>query len=231
VPKPEPAPPKRRAPLTRERIVRTALGIVDKSGLGALSMRGVAAKLGVEAMSLYRHVSDKDDLLLGVADLVVAEIELSPPETPWRDAMRRRAISAREVFLRHPHAALLIESCRTMTPSRLTYADAILAVLIRGGFDPTLAYRAFLMLDSYIYGFVLQELGWPHPKSRDEVVPVPEVPPSSFPHLSAVMAAVMTQVGAKGLVESYADEFLFGLDLILDTLETSLRGARSRLTQ
>ncbi len=200
-------------------MLRTALTLVDEAGVDALSMRTVAGKLGVEAMSLYRHVADKQDLLLGVADLVVAEIEVPPQGTSWRAAMLRRADSAREVFLRHPHSTLLVESCATMTPARLAYADGILGLLVAGGFDAALAYRAFLTLDSYVYGFVMQELGWPHPSSGDDGPPLPDVSPERFPHFAAVITVVMAKVGSRGLVASYADEFHFGLELVLDALE------------
>lgn len=208
-----------RTPLTRERVVKAALTLVDKRGIEALSMRTVAAKLGVEAMSLYRHVSGKEDLLLGVADLVLSEIEVPPPGTPWREAMRRRALSAREVFLSHPSSAIVVESCATMTPSRLRYSDAIMGLLRADGFDTTLAYRAFLLLDSYIYGFTMQELSWPHPRSPEEMPEQIEIPPEQYPHFAAVMGAVMSTVGVHGLVQSYAEEFRFGLELVLDALE------------
>ncbi len=210
---------KPRTPLSRQRVLKTALALADKGGLEALSMRRVAAKLGVEAMSLYRYVADKDDLVLGVADLVLSEIDVPPPGTPWRDAMRRRALSAREVFLRHPSAAIVVESCTTMTPARLAYADAIIGLLCADGFDATLAYRAFLLLDSYIYGFTMQELSWPRPTSPKELPMQVDVPADRFPHFAAVMAAVMGEVGERGLVASYAEEFRFGLELLLAALE------------
>lgn len=208
-----------RAPLTRERVVKTALRLVDEGGVEALSMRVVASKLGVEAMSLYRHVTSKEDLVLAVADLVVSEIEVPAPGTPWREAMRRRALSAREVFLHHPSAALLVESCATMTPARLAYSDAIMGLLMADGFDATLAYRAFLLLDSYVYGFTMQELSWPRPRSPHELPVQAEVPAAQFPHFAAVMGVVMSKVGERGLVQSYTDEFCFGLELVLDALE------------
>ncbi len=211
-----PRPP--RQPLTRERVVAAALALVDQGGIEALSMRAVAAELGVEAMSLYRHVSSREDLILAVADRVLDEVEVPPPGTPWREAMRRRALSAREVFLRHPSSAIVMESCATMTPARLRYSDAIVGLLMADGFDPTLAYRAFLMLDSYVYGFTMQELSWPHPGSSAEPVEAVAVPPERYPHFAAVMGAVMSKVGERGLEQSYADEFVFGLELVLDAL-------------
>lgn len=219
------AKPRPRQPLSAERVVSAALAIIDSDGIAALSMRTVAAKLGVEAMSLYRHVSSREELLLGVADLVLAEIEIPPPGTAWREAMRRRALSARQAFLRHPSAAIVVESCATMTPARLDYSNAIMGLLIADGFDATLAYRAFLLLDSYIYGFTMQELSWPRPTAPDQLPVLAQVPADRFPHFAAVMSVVMSKVGARGLVQSYADEFRFGLELVLDSLER-LREAR-----
>lgn len=208
-----------RLPLSRERVVEAALALVDQGGIEALSMRAVAAELGVEAMSLYRHVADREDLVLALSDRVLSEVELPPPGTPWRDAMRARARSTREVFLRHPCPAIVVEACATLTPARLASSDAVVGLLLADGFDPALAYRAFLLLDSYVYGFTLQELGWPHPSSPAEMPAQAPVPPERFPHFAAVMGAVMSRVGEVGLVRSYADEFDFGLELMLDALE------------
>lgn len=215
-----------RPPLTRDRVLDAALALVDAGGERALSMRAVAAALGVEAMSLYRYVADKEDLLLGVADRVIAEIELPPPGTPWREAMRRRAWSARAVFLRHPSAALLVESCATMTPARLGYADAVVGRLMADGFDATLAYRAFLLLDAYVYGFVMQELAWPRPTDAGGVPTPVAVAPDRFPSFAAVMTEVMGRVGERGLAAAYAEEFGFGLELVLDALERRRDAAR-----
>lgn len=208
-----------RPPLSRELVVKAALALVDQGGVEALSMRTVAAKLGVEAMSLYRHVAGKDDLLLGVADLVLSEIQVPPPGTPWRDAMRLRASSAREVFLRHPSGALLLESCATLSASKLRYADAILGLLMAGGFDATGACRAFLLLDSYLYGFTMQELSWPRPKARGPAPSFTEVSIEEFPHLATVTGLVKAKAGAEGLVQWYTEEFSVGLERVLDALE------------
>lgn len=208
-----------RPALTRERVLRAALSLADRGGVEALSMRSVAAALGVEAMSLYNHVEGKDDLMMGVADLVLSEIEIPPPGTPWRQAMRQRALSARDVFVAHPSSAIIVESCTTMTPARLAYSDAIAGLLMADGFSPKLAYRAFLLLDSYLYGFTMQELSWPHPASPADEPAAVEVPADRFPHFARLMREVMSTVGAAGLVKSYADEFVFGLELLLDALE------------
>jgi AcrR family transcriptional regulator len=215
----KPAKSRARLPLSRERVVQAALTLVDEGGVAALSMRTVAAKLGVEAMSLYRHVSSKEDLLSGIADLVLSQIVVPAPGTPWRAAMRERAVSAREVFLRHPSAAIVVESFASLSPSRLVYTDTILSLLMADGFDATLAYRAFLTLDSYIYGFTMQELSWPRPASSREAPNPVVVPAERFPHLAEVVSVVLAHQAERGLVQSYADEFSFGLELMLDALE------------
>jgi AcrR family transcriptional regulator len=194
--------------------------MADRGGVEALSMRRLAKRLGVEAMSLYKHVANKDEVLDGIVDLVVAEISLAPAGTAWRPAMRERARSARSAFRRHPWAAPLLESRVAGSPVRLAYADGVVGALLRDGFTPTSAYRAFLILDSYIYGFTLQELNWPFGTTdRAKVVAALRraIPAQEFPHL----AAVMTAFGAQSA--GYDREFELGLELILDGV-ASLRG-------
>lgn len=213
---------KRRPPLTRERVLKAALALVDQSGVEALSMRSVAAELGVEAMSLYRHVASKEALVDGMVALILDEIEVPSAGTPWREAMKRRALSTRCVFLRHPAAPIIVESCATMTPSRLAYSDAVVGLLLADGFTASQAYRAFLTIDSYVFGFVLQELSWPHPEGTrpaQDVATGPMVPPALYPHFATVMASVMAEVGRLGLVAAYESEFVHGLDLVLDGVE------------
>jgi AcrR family transcriptional regulator len=214
-----PSTDKPRPPLRREAVVQAALELLDQRGLEALSMRSVAAQLGVEAMSLYRHVASKEDLVLAVADRVLAEIELPPQGTPWREAMRQRARSAREVFLRHPSAALLVESCATLSPARLAYAESTVGLLMDDGFDPTLAYRAFLLLDSYIYGFAMQELSWPRGSAEANPPASPDLASGRYPRFTSALGAAMGRVEAVGLQAAYAEEFNFGLERLLEGLE------------
>lgn len=183
-------------------------------------MRSIAAKLGVEAMSLYNHVSGKDQILDGIADLVVAEIRAPPSGGDWRSSMRRWALASHAVLLRHPWAAALIESRPTPSPVRLRYADSVLGVLRGAGFAVERAYQALLTIDSYIYGFTLQEVSWPY---RADEVPSriaelrPQIQASDYPHVSEVMGAVMSLRGRSAI--PYEAEFAFGLDLILDGLD------------
>ena len=153
------SPKTKREPLGRAVVLQAALGIADCEGLDALSMRRLGQALKVEAMSLYNHVANKDDLLDGIVDLVLSEMDLPRPGDEWKDAMRRRARSARDVLSRHPWAIGLLESrTSNSSPRRLGYYDAVLGVRLRGaGFSNQLAMRAFSILDAYIAGFIVQQ--------------------------------------------------------------------------
>ena len=217
----KPARGRARAPLSQEKILRCAIRMADEAGIEALSMRALAAKLGVEAMSLYNHIPSKDELLNGIVDLVVAEIDVPTGGPDWRASMRRRAISAHEVLLRHPWAAAVIESRASQSPIRLRYADSVLGVLRGAGLSIERAYEAFLTLDSYVYGFTLQEVSWPHPAEEVETVIErlrPQIPAADYPHVTEVMGFVSQRPRASS-PRAYEAEFLFGLDLILDGLE------------
>ena len=208
-------------PLTSNRILRAALQLADRDGLAALSMRRIGQQLGVEAMSLYNHVRNKDDLLDGMVDCVVAEIELPSPGEPWREAMRRRAVSAWEMLLRHPWASGLMESRENPGPTTLRYYDAVIGCLREAGFSIALAAHAFSLLDSYIYGFALQQMKLPF-ENEAELAAVAQhllqrMPPEEYPHLSELTTEHVLQPGY-----DYANEFTYGLDLILGGLERRL---------
>src|SRR5690242_4984303 len=136
----------RRVPLSRERVLRAAFARTDKDGIEALSMRKLAQELGVEAMSLYRHVRNKGDIVDGMVDLVFAEIGLPSMDIDWKTAMRQRAISAREVLACHPWAIELMESRKTPGPATLQHHDAVLACLRNQGFSIALAAHAYSAL-------------------------------------------------------------------------------------
>lgn len=212
------ADPEPRAPLSRDRVLRAALDLADEAGIESLTMRELGRRLGVEAMSLYNHVHNKDDLLDGLVDLVVGDIDLPSGDVDWREAMRRRAVSAREAFARHPWASALIDSRETSGPGRLRYFEWVLGTLRRAGFSVELAVRAFSAVDSYVYGFGRQQLNM----SAGEGDATPEemaeafrsaIPPDAFPYLSEVTEH-MLRTG----YDASAD-FEFGLGLILDGLE------------
>ena len=187
-------------------------------------MRRLGQLLGVEAMSLYNHVANKDDLLDGMVDLVFAEIELPPSGVDWRTAMRRRAFSAREVLVRHPWATSLMESRLSPGPATLRHHDAVIGTLRQAGFSLPMAAHAFSALNSYIYGFALQQINLPF-HSADEVADMAEAflrqfPSDAYPDLAALTVEHVLKPGY-----DYADEFEFGLDLILDGLERVRRAA------
>jgi AcrR family transcriptional regulator len=214
----------RRAPLSRERVLRAAFERTDKDGVEALSMRKLAQELGVEAMSLYRHVRSKGDIVDGMVDLVFAEIGLPATDVDWKTAMRLRAISAREVLARHPWAIVLMESRSTPGPATLQHHDAVLGCLRDAGFSIALAAHAYSVLDSYIYGFALEQATLPF-QTSDEAAEVAdsirrEFPVEAYPHLMEMAVKHVLQPGY-----DYADEFVFGLDLILDGLERVLNMA------
>jgi AcrR family transcriptional regulator len=212
-----------RAPLSRERVLRTAVALADRGGIGALSMRKLAQELGVEAMSLYHHVASKDAILNGIVDVVFGEIELPSGEVDWKEAMRRRAISAREALRRHPWAIALMESRSTPGPANLRHHDAVLGILRNAGFPVELAAHAYSLLDAYIYGFALQEASLPFstPEETAEVAQaiMAEFPVDQYPHLTEIATEHVLRPGY-----DYGNEYRFGLELILDGLDR----ARSR---
>ncbi len=207
-----------RKPLTRDRVLRSAIQLADQAGLDSLSMRKLAQQLGVEAMSLYRHVRHKGDLVDGMIDLVFAEIGLPSNEVDWKTAMRQRAISARDTLARHPWAIGLMESRSTPGAATLQHHDAVLGCLRQAGFSIPMTAHTYSLLDSYIYGFALQQASLPF-KTSEETVEVADsirrrFPTDAYPHLAELTLQHVLQPGY-----DYADEFEFGLDLILEGLE------------
>jgi AcrR family transcriptional regulator len=206
--------------LNRERVVRAAMDLADENGIGSVTMRELGRALGVKAASLYNHVSGKDDVLNGMADLAAAKIELPSSDIDWKDAMRRRAVSARGVFLRHRWAAGLMDSREWSGPYSLIYADRVLGALIQAGFSPMIASWAFIGLDSYIYGFERQRSNFSQADDVDTIEVAQEVlaaiPQGAYPSL----AAVAMEYADKPYDEDAA--FEFGLDLIIDGLERRL---------
>ncbi len=200
--------------------MRAAMDLADESGIESVTMRELGRRLGVEAASLYNHVAGKDDLLDGMVDLVVAEIDLPSGDVGWKEAMRRRAVSAREVFARHRWGSALIDSRGRIGPSSLSYADRVLGTMLRAGFSPRLAANAFLALDSYIYGFERQRQNI-SPADDEETSDVAQevlaaIPQGAYPSLARVAMEYATN--------PYDDDaaFEFGLGLILDGVERLL---------
>ncbi len=213
----EPTPStRRRAPLTRDRLLAAAVAIVDADGLGALTMRALAAAVGVQPMSLYHHVRNKDEILDLLVDAVFSEIALPDDGLPWREALLLRTASVREVLGRHRWAIGLLESRRNAGPATLRHHDAMLGIMRRGGFTVSGAAHAYALLDSYAYGFALQEAMLPF-EGADELSEVAEgfaeLVADGYPYLGEMLHQHVLQPGY-----SFAGEFEIGLDAVLDAL-------------
>jgi len=212
-----------RAPWTRAKLLRAAIDLADEQGIEALSMRKLSQHLGGGTMSLYNHVSNKDDLIDGMIDEVFAEIDLPVLERSWKQTMRQRAISMHTVMTRHPWAIGRMESRRSPGPATLRHHDAVIGCLLDAGFPLPLAAHAFAALDSYIYGFALQErsLAFGTPEETSELAKafLLQFPTKEYPYLARLTIEHVLQPGY-----DYADEYEFGLDLILDGLEQLVPG-------
>jgi len=213
-----------RVPLTRERVLHAAVALADESGSESLSMRKLGEAVGVEAMSLYHHVANKDDLLDGMIDVVFGEIELPSDCADWKRAMRQRAVSARRVLARHGWAIRFMESRTSPGPATLHHHDAVLGCLRNAGFSVRLAAHAFSVLNSYIYGFALQERSLPFhtPEQTAELAQemLGRFPVNEYPHLAELTTEHVMQPGY-----DYGNEFEFGLDLVLEGLERTSSSA------
>jgi AcrR family transcriptional regulator len=207
-----------RARLSRDRVLAAAIALADAGGIESLSMRKLGVELGVEAMSLYRHVANKGDLLDGMIDGVFGEIDLPTSGTDWRVAMRRRAISAREVLSRHRWAIGLMESRSTPGPATLHHHDTVIGTLRAAGFSVVMTAHAYSLLDSYIYGFAMQEPNLPFDTGEETAELAQKImaqfTSGQYPHLTELAVEHVMQPGY-----DYGHEFEFGLDLILDGLE------------
>ncbi|NEW41454.1 TetR/AcrR family transcriptional regulator [Nocardia cyriacigeorgica] len=191
--------------------------LADEKGEAGATMRAIAGRLGVEAMSLYNHVAGRDGILDGMVDAVFGEIDLPAPGADWKQAMRERAASTRAALGRHRWAVGLLDSRSHPGPATLSHHDAVLGVLRAAGFSVAMAAHAFSVIDSYVYGFVLQELSLPF-TNRAELDDVAAdilhaAPTDAYPHLSELITDHALRPDY-----TYADEFDFGLTLILDAL-------------
>jgi AcrR family transcriptional regulator len=208
-----------RTPLSRDRVLQAAVAIADADGLEAMTMRSLARSVGVQPMSLYHHVANKDDVLDGMVDLVYTEIVLRDgDELGWRAIMRDRSLSARAVLRRHPWAIALVNSRTTPGRATLAHLDAVIGTLRRAGFSVAMAAHAFALLDSYVFGFAVQEASMPfegteaaHDLAESIVGRLPE---GAYPHLAELTAEHVMQPGY-----DFGDEFAFGLEIVLDGIE------------
>jgi AcrR family transcriptional regulator len=212
--------PRVRAPLTRERVLAAAVRIADEHGLEAVTMRRLGQELGVEAMSLYNHVANKDDILNAIVDLVEGEIELPGPDEPWKSALRKTATSYHDALGRHPWAASLALTSTGYRASRYRYMDAVLGTMRRAGFSSRLTELAYHALDSHISGFTL----WAGQLQIDTedlndlaTAFLAELPQGAFPYLVEHVHDHMSPHDPET-----PSTFAFGLDLLLDGFERAL---------
>ena len=208
--------------MSRERVLRAAINLADRDGIDSLSMRKLGQQVGVEAMSLYNHVRNKEDVLNGMVDFVFSEIDLPSSGADWSMAMRQRAISARQALLRHPWAIGLMESRIQPGPATLRHHDSVLRNLREAGFSVELAAHAYSVLDSYIYGFTLNELTLPFDTSEGAAEVAGnifrEFLRGEYPYLAEMATEHAMKPGY-----NYGDEFEFGLDLILAGLDAAIK--------
>jgi AcrR family transcriptional regulator len=205
-----------RTPLSRDRILRTALALADESGIHAVTMRKLGDALGFEAMSLYNHVANKDDLLDGIVDLVLAETDPPAADGDWADAIRASAVSVHAALRRHPWSAALLMAPERIRPARLRYMDSLLGSLRAAGFPPETTYHVYHVLDGHIFGFSLWETSHTYTAADasrfgemfDRIIPQDEYP-------------FLNEHGRQHLSEGPHREvsaFEYGLDLILEGL-------------
>ena len=206
------------APLSKERVLHHALALADREGIDALSMRKLGRELDAGAMSLYHHVGNKEELLDAMVDLVFAEMRLPESGEDWQSAMRNWAVSARDALMRHPWASSLLDARTSPGPATLRLREGVTACLRQAGFSVRMATHANWLVDSYVYGFVLQAVSLPFADANElsgmiDEVYLPQLPPEKYPYLNESATELM-QSGYDP-----ADEFIYGLDLILDALE------------
>jgi AcrR family transcriptional regulator len=207
-----------RIPLSRDRVLQAAIRIADEDGIDALSMRRLARELGVEAMSLYNHVANKDEILSGIVEIVANEVEMPPNRRNWKAEVRQSAISAHDAFVRHRWACPLMMRTTSPIPSRMRWMEWLLRTLREAGLSPNLTHHAYHALDSHITGFTLWQVSFPF-ETREELLDLAEdflanIPADEYPYV--------IEHAEEHLAEPDPDEpneFEFGLDLILDGLE------------
>jgi AcrR family transcriptional regulator len=207
----------RRAPVSRDRVLSAAMTLADEGGIESLSMRTLGQSLGVKAMSLYNHVTNKDDILTGIVDLVLNEIELPSATEDWEAAIRTCAISAHDALVRHPWACNLLMSSTRVSPARLRYMNSLLGRLREAGFSADATYHAYHALDSHILGFTLWHAG--HSIDKEELANfmktvLPTLRLDEYPYLMEHAKQHLSEGSHKD-----EGEFEFGLGLILDGLK------------
>ncbi len=215
---------KARKGLSREAVIAAAVDTADEVGVEGMTIRKIAARLGVQPMSIYHHVADKEAILDGIVDAVFAKIE-RPAGTDgvdgdWRAPIRHRAVSARHVLVQHPWAVPLLESRRNPGPETLRHHDAVLGCLRRAGVSLEMTAHVVALLDAFVFGFVIQETSLPA-TGGDEMVELADsiveaFEAGEFPHLAEMAGVHVTET------YDFRDEFDYGLDLLLDAIAARL---------
>jgi AcrR family transcriptional regulator len=214
-----PRPARTQRALSRERILAVAVELADEDGLETLSMRRLGQRLGVDPMSLYNHVRDKEDLLDGLGEAIVGEIDAPPAAADWRGTLRATILAARATMLRHPWAAAVIESRVTPGPATMRHMERVLRTLRDGGFSVDLAHHALHVLGSRVLGFsqdLFDDRAADEP-DPEEAARMARTWATAFPAIAELAMAVRHDGGLGGCDDDV--EFAFGLDLILDGLE------------
>jgi AcrR family transcriptional regulator len=213
-----------RVPLNKERVLAAAVALADESGAEVLSMRKLAHELGVVPMALYKHVANKDELLDGMIDVVVGEIDPPPDGTDWKSAIRQRVLSARGALLRHPWASRVIESRSTATPAVLAYMDSMIGIFRAGGFSIDLTHHAMHAMGSRLLGFTQELFDDTADLSPQTASAMLRELAGRYPHITELVMAITHDQGSvvgQGCDDQF--EFEFALDLMLDGLDR-LRG-------
>lgn len=209
-----------RSRLSRDRVLGAAVELADEAGVESLSMRRLASELGVVPMALYKHVTDKEDLLDGMVDLVIAEIDPPVFGTNWKGAVRERILSARRALLRHPWARRALETRTTPTPIILAYQDSMIGVFRDAGFSLELTHHVLHAIGSRIFGFT-QELYEASTTVSPRSAEMPPEVAQTFPHIAEIVRLIShnpdSVVGQAGCDDQF--EFEFALDLLLDGIE------------
>ena len=211
-----------RTTLTTTRVLAGAVALADTIGIESFTIRKLATELDVKPMTIYHHVANKEAILDGMVDIIFGEIDEPPIDTDWKTAMRRRALSARAALARHPWATPLMESRTSPGAATLKHHDAVIGCFRRGGFSIAMTAHAYALVDAYIYGFALQEANLPATGGKEmadlaETIIEP-LPAGGYPNLMEFTAEHVLMPGY-----DFADEFEFGLDLILDGLESAVQ--------
>ena len=210
--------PEQRLPLSRERVLHAAIALADRGGIESLSMRKLGQELGVEAMSLYNHVANKDDIEDGIVEIVLEEIDVPSDGADWKAALRQTAISSHDVFVRHRWACSLMMRRPRVSPARMHWMESVLRTLREAGFSADMTHHAYHALDSHITGFTLWQVSMPF-ETKEELDELAvgflrEIPADEYPYVIEHAHQHLEPASPDG-----ASEFEFGLDLILDGLE------------